>query len=218
MLWVKIGKHIVHNVMIDGESSMNVLAKNMRQQLGLDKPYTMEFTLRMANHSCMQPLGIPQNVSTSVWGFMTLITYGIIDLPLESPCPIILGHLWFRVGQTTHNGAKSTTELQHNDISKTISIKKHASIEITKNTHHFMHQIYTATLISKKWWTTHPPKYCTNYEISIDGCHSCQFKPQGPSSLQAIIIPFETTSRWLYLVNTIVNVWKSLGLDNFKKT
>lgn len=134
---------------------MNVMAHNMRQQLGLDKPYTMEFTLKMANHSCVQPLGIPQNFSTSVQGFMTPITYGIIDLPLESPCPIILGHLWFRVGQTTHNGAKNTTELQHNDISKTVSVKKHASFYASNlycYTHSQKMMNYSPTQILYKLW------------------------------------------------------------------
>ena len=53
-----IGKNIVDDVLLDGGSGINVITEEERRKLGLPKPSSAPFNLKMANGTIAKPTGL----------------------------------------------------------------------------------------------------------------------------------------------------------------
>jgi len=49
VIQVQVGKNIVEDVLIDGGANVNIITKNFKTKLGLPKPRSTPYHLRMAN-------------------------------------------------------------------------------------------------------------------------------------------------------------------------
>jgi hypothetical protein len=49
IIQVQVGKNIVENVLLDGEASVNIITKHLKTKLGLPKPISTPYHLRMAD-------------------------------------------------------------------------------------------------------------------------------------------------------------------------
>ncbi len=78
---VHIGKFRVRDVLLDGESGVNIISKSLRKKLGLRKPKLAPFVVKMANHRKAQFIGLIRNLEIDLLGceyksFVTMLNMG----------------------------------------------------------------------------------------------------------------------------------------------
>jgi hypothetical protein len=61
IIQVQVGKNIIEDVLLDGKTSVNIIAKNLRKKLGLPKLRPTPYHLKMLNQSMTKPLIIIRN-------------------------------------------------------------------------------------------------------------------------------------------------------------
>ena len=74
-----IGKNVVHDVLLDGGSGVNVITEEERRRLGLPKPSLEPFNLKMANGTIAKPTNRLRDVKIHIHGIPYIVTLTIID-------------------------------------------------------------------------------------------------------------------------------------------
>jgi hypothetical protein len=76
---VSICKNMVDDILIEGGSGVNVITKDERWRLGLLKPSTTLFKLKMANNTIARPKKLIRDVKIHIHGIPYMVTLIVID-------------------------------------------------------------------------------------------------------------------------------------------
>jgi hypothetical protein len=121
---------MVEDVLIDGGASVNITIENFIKNLNLPKPIPIPYHLRMTNQSMTRPFGIIINLRTHIHGIPYVVTFIVLkNSVVDSNYYMLLGRLWFKDANVTHEWGNNVIAIQGNGIIKTISINKKLKIE-----------------------------------------------------------------------------------------
>jgi hypothetical protein len=91
-------------VLIDGGPKVNIITKNLQIQLGMSKPNSMPYNLRMANHTIAKPLGLIGDLKIFVHEIPYTITFTIINSNVKnSNYSMLLGCPWLIDAKISQN-------------------------------------------------------------------------------------------------------------------
>ncbi len=104
MIHVQVDKNFIDDVLIDGGPKVNIITKNLQIQLGMSKPNSMPYNLRMANHTIAKPLGLTRDLKIFVHEIPYTITFTIINSNVKnSNYSMLLGCPWLIDAKISQN-------------------------------------------------------------------------------------------------------------------
>jgi hypothetical protein len=104
VIQVQVGKNIVEDVLIDGGASVNIIIKNLRIKLGLPKPRSAPYHLRMADHSMTKPLRFIKNLKIHIHGIPYISTFIVLkNNAIDFSYFMLLGRPWLKNAKVTHD-------------------------------------------------------------------------------------------------------------------
>jgi hypothetical protein len=65
MIQVQVRKNLIEDVLLDGDSRVNIIMEKLRMQLGLSKPKPSPYNLCKVDQTIAKPLGVIKNDSCS---------------------------------------------------------------------------------------------------------------------------------------------------------
>ena len=130
MISTCIGKNIVDDVLIYGESGVNVITEEERCRLGLPKPSPAPFNLKMANGTIAKPTGLLRDVKIHIHGIPYIVILTVINCQtIKSDYSMLLGRPWFRNAKVIHDWANDQVQIMGNETVKTVKIKRQLGYE-----------------------------------------------------------------------------------------
>jgi hypothetical protein len=78
MIQVQVGKNMVEDVLLDGGSSVNIMAKELRKQLRLPNLKLAPYTLLMADQTITKPVGFINDLKIHIHGIPYIVTFTIM--------------------------------------------------------------------------------------------------------------------------------------------
>ena len=106
---VFIDGSLINGVQIDSGSSVNLMNADTMEEIGFTTMTTTPIILRMADQSCVKPLGILKQVLTTIGGIDFHIDYIVFKVTESiSPYPILLGRPWLFNGRVKEDWGKGT--------------------------------------------------------------------------------------------------------------
>ncbi len=104
MIQVQVGKNFIKDILLDGDSRVNIITKKLKVQLGLSKPKPAPYNLRMANQTIAKPLGLIKDFKILVHGIPYIVTFTMIQSSvLESSYSMLLGCPWLKDVKVPHD-------------------------------------------------------------------------------------------------------------------
>ena len=127
---ISIGKNIVDDVLLDGGSGVNVITEEKRCKLGLRKPSSAPFNLKMANETIAKPTGLLQDVKIHIHGIPYIVILIVIDCQtIKSDYSMLIGRLWLRNAKIIHDWANDQVQIMENGTVKTVKINQQLGYE-----------------------------------------------------------------------------------------
>ncbi|GKD04817.1 MAK10-like protein, partial [Tanacetum coccineum] len=87
----KIGGLKHTNALVDQGSNVNIMPFSIYNKLTNERPAETDFRLSLDSHSYMYPLGIAEDVSVDVVGYVYFMDFVILDIRVDEKRPFILG-------------------------------------------------------------------------------------------------------------------------------
>ncbi len=127
VIQVRVGKHFIDDVLIDGGSRVNIITKHLKVQLVLSKPNPTPYNLCMANQTIANAFGLIRDLKIFIYGIPYTVTSVIININvLDSSYSMLLRCPWLRDSKVSHDWGTNITIIQGTCIIRTIFvIKKH---------------------------------------------------------------------------------------------
>jgi hypothetical protein len=94
VIQVQVRKNIVEDVLIDAGASVNIIIENLMTKLGLPKPNTIPYHLKMVYQSMTILLGIIRNLKIHIHGIPYITTFIVLkNSVVDSSYFMLLGRL-----------------------------------------------------------------------------------------------------------------------------
>jgi len=77
---VRVGKFGVKDVLLNGGSSVNIISKSLRKNLGLRKPKLALFVIRMDDQKKVYPIGLIRNLKIDLVGCEYKISITMLNM------------------------------------------------------------------------------------------------------------------------------------------
>jgi hypothetical protein len=104
VIQVQVGKNIVEDVLLNGGTSVNIITKNLRTNLGFPKPRQVPYHLQMVDQSTTRTLGIIINLKIHKHGIPYVATFTILqNNVVDFGYYKLLGKSWFKDAKVTHD-------------------------------------------------------------------------------------------------------------------
>ena len=125
-----IGKNVVDDVVLDNGSGVNVITEEERRRLGLLKPSSAPFNLKMANETIAKPTGLLRDVKIHIHGIPYIVTLTVIDCQtIKWDYSMLLGRPWLRNAKVIHDWANNQVQIMGNKTVKTVKINRQLGYE-----------------------------------------------------------------------------------------
>jgi hypothetical protein len=125
IIQVQVGKNTIEDVLLDGGANVKIITKNLRTKLGLPKPKSAPYYLRMVNQSMTRPLGIIKNLKIHIHGIPYVAKFTVLqNNVVDSSYSMLLGRPWLKDGKVTHDWGNNVINVQGNGIVRTILVNK----------------------------------------------------------------------------------------------
>ena len=82
---------VTYDALCDLGASVSIILLALCRKIGLCEPKPVKMTLYMADRSITRPVGIIEDFPVKLGKFYVPIDFVVLDIPADSPVPIILG-------------------------------------------------------------------------------------------------------------------------------
>jgi len=125
VIHVQVGKNFIEDVLLDGDSGVNIIIEKLRVQLGLSKPKPAPYNLHLAYQTIAKPLGLIKDLRILVHGIPYVVTFTIIQNSLLNSSHFVsLSCLWLRDVKVSHDWGNNIITIQGAGTVKTILVTK----------------------------------------------------------------------------------------------
>lgn len=84
-LMCMIGSKRIKHAMLDLGASINVMPVSFYSELGLTNLHSSDIVIQLADRSCIKPLGIVENVLSTVEDLVFPADFYVLDMPASAP-------------------------------------------------------------------------------------------------------------------------------------
>jgi hypothetical protein len=96
-------------MLLDGQSSVNIISKSLRKTLELKKPQPTSFVVHMDDQRKVQPMGLIRNLKIDLVGCVYKISITILKMENGVEAYFMfLGRPWLKQTKAHHNWGDST--------------------------------------------------------------------------------------------------------------
>jgi hypothetical protein len=125
VIQIQVGKNIIEDILIEGGANVNIITKKFTTKLGLPKPRSTPYHLRMAYQSMIRPLGIIRNLKIHIYGIPYIVSFIVLKKSVvDFSYYMLLGRPWFKDAKVTHDWGNNVITIQGNGTIITISINR----------------------------------------------------------------------------------------------
>jgi len=125
VIHVQVGKNFIEDVLLDGDSGVNIITEKLRVQLGLSKPKLAPYNLHLAYQTIAKPLGLIKDLRILVHGIPYVVTFTIIQNSLLNSSHFVsLSCPWLRDVKVSHDWGNNIITIQGAGTVKTILVTK----------------------------------------------------------------------------------------------
>jgi hypothetical protein len=104
VIQIQVGKNIVEDILINGGASVNIIIENFTTKLGLPKPRSAPYHLKMAYQSMIRSLGIIRNLKIHIYGIPYIASFIVLKKSVvDYSYYMLLGRPWFKDAKVTHD-------------------------------------------------------------------------------------------------------------------
>jgi hypothetical protein len=75
---IHVRKNLVEDMLLDGGSGINIIIEDIWKKLGLSTPRLAPYTLRMADHTLIKPIGLICDLKIHIHGIPYVVTFIIM--------------------------------------------------------------------------------------------------------------------------------------------
>jgi hypothetical protein len=117
---------------LDGGFGANIITKQLRLRLGLPKPKSTPYSLRMANQTTTKVVGLIRDLKIYLHGIPYIMFIILQNNVVDFSYSMLLGRPWLRDAKVAHDWGSNTLTIQGNGTDRTITVTKHLGGEIRR--------------------------------------------------------------------------------------
>jgi hypothetical protein len=122
---VSIGNCEIMDVLLDGGSRVNIIFEHLWKKLGLKKPQSMPFMVRMAYQRKVEPIRLIQNLKIDLTRCTFKISITVLEMEhIPKTYSMLLRRPWLKQAKTHHDWGSSTLTIIVDIKTMTLSIEK----------------------------------------------------------------------------------------------
>jgi hypothetical protein len=92
---IHVGKNLVEDVLLDRGSNVNIITKDLRENVGLPIPNLAPYTFRMVDQTLTKPIGLIRDLKIHIHGILYIVTFIVMkNNILDANYSMLLGRPW----------------------------------------------------------------------------------------------------------------------------
>jgi hypothetical protein len=120
VMHVQVRKNFIEDMLLDGNSRVNIIMEKLKLQLGLSKPKLAPYNLRLVDQTIAKPLSLIKDLRILVYGIPYVMTFNVIhNSVLDSSYFMLLGPC-LRDAKVSHDWGKNIFTVQGIGTIKTV--------------------------------------------------------------------------------------------------
>ncbi len=101
---IHVGKNLVEDVLLDRGSNVNIITKDLRENVGLPIPNLAPYTFRMVDQTLTKPIGLIRDLKIHIHGILYIVTFIVMkNNILDANYSMLLGRPWLWDAKVTYD-------------------------------------------------------------------------------------------------------------------